>query len=53
METEDTKNINPTRLLANFVEYENTNEVIQKLLKSEAAKAGVDHNLYPISKLFI
>jgi hypothetical protein len=50
METEEDKSINPTRFLAKFVESQTTKEVIEKLLNSEVAKTGSDHNLYPISK---
>jgi hypothetical protein len=50
METEDDKQINPSRFMADFVKCENTKEVIKKLLASEVAKEGVDHNLYPLSK---
>ena len=50
METEDDKVINPTRFLAKFVESQSTKEVIEKLLSSQVAKIGSDHNLYPISK---
>ena len=50
METEGDINVNPTRFLADFVSCQNTKEVIDKLLSSEIAKLGVEHNLYPISK---
>ena len=51
METEEEKTINPTRFLANFIKCESTAELVQGLLSSKVAKLGVDHNLYPISKL--
>ena len=50
MESEDERAINPTKYMADYVKCENTNEVIKKLLTSDVAKQGVDHNLYPISK---
>lgn len=50
MESEDERSINPTKYMADYVKCENTSEVIKKLLTSNVAKHGVDHNLYPISK---
>lgn len=50
METDNDNDVNPSRIMADFVKCENTKEVIKKLLSSDVAKEGVDHNLYPISK---
>ena len=53
METEDLTKINPSTWLADYVKCDNKKSIVEKLLASDVAKDGVDHNLYPISKLYI
>ena len=51
METEDLSKINPSTWLADYVKCKNRKQIVDNLLASEVAKKGVDHNIYPMSKL--